>query len=278
MAGSMASRLILSSPVFWLVVSCRSDVSIAAVLPTRIPLGVGGPIWWLASSNKTIFRQDVSVPSLVELDLKEIGVIEDPYRASNPSTPEWVIMDDWIYNTTFSVDTVLEKYQNPTITLVAESLDTIATVRLNAVTIGSSNNMHRRFVVNIAADNLRVGENDLAIEFASAISYGQQQSEDHPCDCDDCCRYDNGYTTYAACTGRPWVRKEQSAYGWNWGKFLGANLVWHYHVSVNTSTNVDFWISWRSLISCLYYGKAEVCVPLLMCRFIKITHVNLLNI
>lgn len=63
------------------------------------------------------------------------GIIQDPYFRDNDIKYRWIALDEWTYETTFSVskDCLVG---SPTVLLVCEGLDTIASIYLNDKFVG----------------------------------------------------------------------------------------------------------------------------------------------
>src|SRR5271170_2592847 len=69
------------------------------------------------------------VPGCVHTDLLRAKLIPDPFWGSNEEQLQWIEEEDWTYSTIFISDPALLKREH--IDLVAEGLDTLATVSLN---------------------------------------------------------------------------------------------------------------------------------------------------
>src|SRR3954470_8290742 len=111
-----------------------------------------------------------TVPGCVHTDLLEAGIIDDPFLDDNEKRLTWIGRTDWAYETTFHwSDTGHDRAD-----LVCEGLDTVATVVLNGVQVGTTANMHRtyRFAVRHL---LREGANSLRVLFSSPYGYAEEQ-------------------------------------------------------------------------------------------------------
>ena len=174
-----------------------------------------------SSSPAAVRVPNCSMPSLVQLDLHRAGIIGDPFVGTNldDGTLRWVHEParNWTYSTTFATPSP----SDGGLLLVAQSLDTLATVRLNGAVVASSSNVHVRLTVVLPPTLLRRNgaENVLAISFADPVTYSIAQHALHPCECPTCCEpfFKPFWPIYAKWEGRPWIRKTQSDYGWNWG-------------------------------------------------------------
>src|SRR6266542_697548 len=75
-----------------------------------------------------------TVPGCVHTDLRRAGKIPDPFWGTNELDLQWIEERDWEYRATFTVPMTLlaEEF----VELVADGLDTVATVFLNGTEIG----------------------------------------------------------------------------------------------------------------------------------------------
>ena len=151
------------------------------------------------------------VPGCVHTDLRRAGKIPDLFWATNENDVQWIEERDWEYRATFTVPADLRAEEQ--VELVADGLDTVATVRLNGRLTGRTENMfvgHRWQVKNL----LRQGTNEITIRFDSALKYIRTHRTGHqPKEFNDP-------------VGRSQViRKEQCQFGWDWGpRFVTAGI------------------------------------------------------
>ncbi|MFG1847174.1 glycoside hydrolase family 2 protein [Micromonospora carbonacea] len=150
-----------------------------------------------------------SVPGCVHTDLLAAGLIPDPYLDDNETALAWIGRTDWVYETTFDAPAG----DADRVDLVCAGLDTVATLAVNGVEVGRSENMHRgyRFAV---ADALRPGANTLTVRFDSPYRYAEAHRDrlgDRP----------NAYP-------EPFhfIRKTACNFGWDWGPTLVTAGIW----------------------------------------------------
>ena len=111
------------------------------------------------------------MPAQVHDVLLQHGQIVDPMFGENAAKYAWVAEKDWAYSTRFRSPA---KSDGP-VFLHLDGLDTLATVYLNGSQIGSFNNMHRRYRVDVRKQLAAPGaENVLLIVFASATRFIDQ--------------------------------------------------------------------------------------------------------
>ena len=108
------------------------------------------------------------VPGCVHQDLLRHDLIPDPFWGTNELQLQWIEERDWEYQTTFSVpDAVLAE---DVIDLVADGLDTVATISLNGHRVASVENMFQEYRWNVKR-HLKPGKSTLLIHFGSAMHY-----------------------------------------------------------------------------------------------------------
>ena len=145
-----------------------------------------------------------TVPGTVHTDLLAAGLIPDPYLDLNEHEVQWIGHTDARYAIAFDFD--FGRHER--VDLVAGSLDTIATLRLNGHQIGQTRNQHRSYRFDVR-DLLAESGNRLEIDFASALDYA--------------------YEAEKRIGARPFVgnsfpynaiRKMACNFGWDWGPVL----------------------------------------------------------
>ena len=151
------------------------------------------------------------VPGCVHTDLHRHKLIPDPFWGTNELELQWIEERAWEYRATFAVSAALLREE--VVELVADGLDTVATVRLNGRVVARTENMfaaHRWDVRPL----LRPGRNELTVHFASAAQYIRTHRTQHdPREFNDP-------------IGRSQViRKQQCQFGWDWGpRFVTAGI------------------------------------------------------
>ncbi|WP_406077101.1 glycoside hydrolase family 2 protein [Micromonospora sp. NBC_00858] len=150
-----------------------------------------------------------TVPGCVHTDLLDAGLIPDPYLDDNELALAWIGRTDWSYRTSFR----RPAGDHDRVDLVCAGLDTVATVTVNGVEVGRTENMHRGYRFDVRA-LLRDGDNDLVVAFDSAYRYAEAQQErlgDRP----------NAYP-------EPFhfIRKMACNFGWDWGPTLVTAGIW----------------------------------------------------
>lgn len=152
------------------------------------------------------------VPGCVHRDLLRHGVIPDPFWARNEHDVQWVSDRDWEYRTTFRISA--ELLMRDHLELVADGLDTVATIWVNGHEVARTENMfiEHRFPIRT---HVRAGQNELLIRFTSATHYVRTHRLEHtPREIND------------PVGGATRIRKQQCQFGWDWGPRLVTAGIW----------------------------------------------------
>ena len=152
-----------------------------------------------------------TVPGCVHTDLLRAGEIPDPFWGTNEAGLQWIDERDWEYATEF--DAAGDLLAEDQVDLVADGLDTVATVSVNGHIVAHTENMFVGFRWDIRP-LLRPGTNTLSVRFDSATRYIRTHRTWHkPREIND---------PVGGCTA---IRKEQCQFGWDWGpRFVTAGI------------------------------------------------------
>ncbi|AOS43556.1 Exo-beta-D-glucosaminidase precursor [Lacunisphaera limnophila] len=175
-------------------------------------LSLASARWQFRDATEQTPWRAATVPGCVHTDLRRHRLIPDPFWGTNELELQWIEEHDWEYRTTFRVSAALLAEEN--LDLVADGLDTVATVRLNGRLVARTENMflgHRWAVRPL----LRPGANELVIRFGSAMKYIRTHRPAHtPREFNDP-------------VGRSQViRKQPCQFGWDWGPRLVTAGIW----------------------------------------------------
>jgi len=174
-----------------------------------LPLSTAG--WQFRDSKRGALWRTAVVPGCVHGDLKHHGLIPDPFWASNEADLQWVEESDWDYRVKFTTPAAM--LAETVVDLVAEGLDTVATVTLNGREVARTENMFTGYRWNVKP-LLRTGKNELQVHFDSAMKYIRSHRAGHrPREMND---------PKGGCTV---IRKQQCQFGWDWGpRFVTAGI------------------------------------------------------
>ncbi len=154
-----------------------------------------------------------TVPGCVHTDLMAAGLLPDPYVGAAEADQHWVGQQTWTYSYTLNLTEEAAELSSQHCDLVCNGLDTIAEIRVNGRTVGTSENMHRRVTLAIRP-HIGAGPNLIEIVFSPALEHT---------------------AAMAALVGeRPHVnqhpynliRKMACNFGWDWGPCLITAGIW----------------------------------------------------
>ncbi|XP_037574491.2 beta-mannosidase-like [Dermacentor silvarum] len=128
--------------------------------------------WRVYNRNKSYHFSGV-VPGNVYTDLMRAKLIGDAYYRDNDERFAWVGHDNWTYTRDFQLKE--EQTQHRRILLVAHGIDTVATVYVNDVPVGDTDNMFVRYVFDIK-QHIKVGYNNVSVEFTSAVAHARERA------------------------------------------------------------------------------------------------------
>ncbi|GAB2555249.1 glycoside hydrolase family 2 protein [Kribbella endophytica] len=189
------------------------------VSPRHVPLTTAGGAAWtvravegpVPDGHRAILTAPIAatVPGEVHTDLLAADVIPDPFDGDNEGKLHWIGRTTWSYRTEFDWEPDGHAVQE----LVAEGLDTAATVTLNGTEIAKTWNQHRAYRFDVTA-LLVAGRNELVIEFAG------------PADTADRLAEQLGLWPHTNLHPYNAIRKMASNFGWDWGPDVATVGVW----------------------------------------------------
>ncbi|NQX26428.1 glycoside hydrolase family 2 protein [Microbacteriaceae bacterium VKM Ac-2854] len=154
-------------------------------------------------------RIPAAVPGCAHTDLLAAELIEAPFDGDNEAAQQWIGSTVWRYSTTFDWrDDGAQRHD-----LVADGLDTVATIELNGSVVARTQNQHRGHRFDVAA-LLVEGENSLVITFAAPVDEAEARAAAHGP------RPHVNHHPYNA------LRKAASNFGWDWGIDVATSGIW----------------------------------------------------
>ncbi|HMT28282.1 MAG TPA: glycoside hydrolase family 2 protein [Bacteroidia bacterium] len=129
--------------------------------------------WQFSEKNKNNWLP-ASVPGDVHSDLLKSEKIPNPLFDNNESSLQWIGETDWTYKSVFYADDSLLQFKS--IEFVFEGLDTYANVYLNDSLLLEAANMFRMWKAD-GKKFLKIGENNLRVEFYSPLRRGKQEMQ-----------------------------------------------------------------------------------------------------
>ncbi|KUI54617.1 Beta-mannosidase A [Cytospora mali] len=179
---------------------------------------------WILSNTPYNISVPGKIPSHVHLDLQAAQVIGDPYYGLNDFNLRWVAWADWNYTTTVSG---LRRGDNDNTTtyLLFNGLDTFTDIWLCGQKVASTNNQFRQWYYDVSSALSSCPQDssdpELLVQFYSApgTAYylaSQPGAETWPWPVEG--RFEFLH--------RPFARKEQSDFGWDWGPAFAPSGIW----------------------------------------------------
>ncbi len=163
--------------------------------------------WELLFEDKKI---PASVPGDITIDLRNAGIIEEPYYGKNHLDMEWIAGQDFTYRTTIMADEKLLSEES--VRIIFEGIDLFSEIYINDKLIGKTENMFIAYEYEVKP-YLKRGENILRVEMKSttkAIEKGEDSSN------------------YISVFNRKrfFVRKAQCHFGWDWAPDMPGYGIW----------------------------------------------------
>ncbi|KAI3395848.1 hypothetical protein diail_785 [Diaporthe ilicicola] len=210
----------------------RAAVAFGSTIAILLPTASGSNTVDLSSQNWILSNQPYNisvggkVPSHVHLDLQAAQVITDPYYGLNDFNLRWVAWADWNYTTTVpSSQLVTSTGGNTTTTyLLFDGLDTIANVWLCGQKIASTDNQFRQYYFDVSPTvrSCPAGSGlQLLVQFFSAPGIAAYRASQPGAE-----TWPWGVEGLFEFPHRPFIRKEQSDFGWDWGPAFAPAGIW----------------------------------------------------
>jgi hypothetical protein len=251
----------LSSPALATTTTATATASSA---PVTFPLTSPSVAWTVSVTNASSppITVTASVPGQITLDLHAAGVIPEPYVDLNVDALKWITNSSSVYTATFTLPPALLSL--PTVELVAEGLDTFASVVLNGVPLFSSDNafVTTRLHVQGPASPfppglLRPGpdNNTLTVSLASpvlgALAAKDSCASEAPFYCP------NNSLTIDGLPAVNYVRKQPSSFGWDFAPAFAPSGIWRPLSLVGYATAVVV----EATVTTELVGGASATVP-----------------
>ncbi|WML29829.1 glycoside hydrolase family 2 protein [Neobacillus sp. OS1-32] len=193
------------------------------------------------------FWMTTKVPGDVHSTLIEHKLIDAPFYGHNDLKCQWVEEKVWWYRSTFEFHADIS--QEDRYELIFDGLDTFATVYLNGIELGSTENMFISHTFEVTRE-LRHGKNVLAVKFDPVHIHVKDKVQ----------YYWSGFSKK-----RIWTRKAQSHYGWDWGPRLVTAGIWKdVHLEKRTAAKIDAVFAKTTFISA---DQARVAIELEIEKF-----------
>ena len=150
------------------------------------------------------------VPGCVQLDLMALGKLPDPFYRMDEHYAHELEDKEWVYRKEFDFEG--GKYHAAE--LVFMGLDTFADIYINGHYLGRAQDMFIPYRYDVT-DKLVVGKNIIEVRFASPINEIKAMERNSPV-----------RLASSSESARPYVRKAQYSYGWDWGPRIAQVGIW----------------------------------------------------
>ena len=167
---------------------------------------------WKFRETGTDIWKSGTVPGCVQLDLLRLGEVPDPFYGLNEIHMHRLEEKEWVYRQEFELkERDLLRSQ---VDLVFEGIDTYADVYLNDWYLGRAENMFIPYRYDVT-DIVTPGKNVLEVRFLSPLTTIKDLERKSPVTLQSNCE-----------SARPYIRKAQYAYGWDWGPRIAQVGLW----------------------------------------------------
>lgn len=177
---------------------------------------------WQLTSKIFADTFKIDVPNNIHLNLRENGIIDDPFYGQNENKLQWIDTIDWTYETKFNVPQG-NLCDNDHHELVFEGIDTYAEIILNDSVLDTVNNMYRKWIFDVKG-KLRAVDNNLKVKILSSKEYNLDQANK---------------LSYKLPDDRVFSRKAPYHFGWDWGPEFVTSGIWQ-PVYLNFWSNVKY--------------------------------------
>ncbi|TPX68962.1 hypothetical protein CcCBS67573_g07007 [Chytriomyces confervae] len=145
------------------------------------------------------------------LDLMHAGIICDPFIGGpeGEKNVEWVGWTDWSYERVFYMANPYAASPLPASLLIIDEVDTVASVYLNGILVGKSENMFVPLVVDVSHALKLDADNTLRVEIAAPAKAAFDRE-----------KMNVRRSVWNGDASRVYLRKAQYHWGWDWGPTL----------------------------------------------------------
>lgn len=102
---------------------------------------------WIVTTDTLDIKMEVDIPSVIQADMYENGLIPHPYHSNVESQLLWIPQREWVYSLDFKAEDYI--LNESVVKLIFEGLDTYADVWLNGEKILHADNMFRTYSCDV---------------------------------------------------------------------------------------------------------------------------------
>lgn len=192
--------------------------------------------WTLSNCDGSISVAG-TVPGEVHTDLMNANIIsKNPYFRYNELNMSWVALEEcWrLESEAFTLEPSNEAAWN----LKLRGVDSVASIYMNDILVGETNNVFRRYTFPITQSMVSSGGNILKVVLHGVTQYVKNRAMEYPYEVPET----ENYNVWAEPSNRNFIRKPGSDFGWDWGPaFIPAgiyNEITFFQSSVGVLENV----------------------------------------
>ncbi|MFE5321803.1 glycoside hydrolase family 2 protein [Paenibacillus sp. NPDC056579] len=172
-----------------------------------VDVGQKRPLELAAPGLDDRFWMTAKVPGDVHSALIERQLIDHPYFGHNDLKSHWIEEKEWWYRTQFNYELGDKEEKHE---LIFEGLDTFATIYVNGLEIGKTDNMLMAHTFDVTRI-LKNGKNTIAVKFDPIHLHNHDKEQFQ-------------WSSYTK--ERPWIRKAAMNFGWDWGPRMVTVGIW----------------------------------------------------
>lgn len=176
-----------------------------------------GSQWNLRNENGTISLSNALLPGDIYEELWRQNVITNPLWRDNDVNLRWIAYDNWSFGRNFTVPPDLIRRHR--FSLVLSRIDTFASVYINEILIGLTENQFRQYIWPLNESLLIEGvdTNRIELKFNSSVKTAAKLYADHisrkgylvPPECTPPVQHGECHVNH--------IRSIQASFSWDWG-------------------------------------------------------------
>lgn len=155
---------------------------------------------WKLSDTGNEHTCPISFPGDGITALHAAGCIPDPYWGRNEYGLRWICERDWTAMREFELT-------DADVVLAVSRVDTVATIRVNGVTVAETNNAFRDYQIDISGA-AKTGRNTIELTFHSPVAAGKALQDAHP--------FEIPWSKNCPIPYGNFLRKPACDFGWDW--------------------------------------------------------------
>ncbi|KAF7978646.1 hypothetical protein HWV62_45154 [Athelia sp. TMB] len=236
-----------------MAVLCLGLLALAALAQCKNIVDLTGKSWTLTDQQGNVSIPG-AVPSQSHLDLFAAGIIGDPLVGDNDVVDSWVATSNWTYTS----HPISGLKTNASTYLVFQGIDTFATISLCNTTVAVVNNQFRQWTFDVTSilAACRTPRPVLSLAFTAAPTEAAYLANPNVPDASCAACFEIAYLY----TGREFIRKEQSDFGWDWAPAFSPTGIWQPAYIVQLAPVGDIYVT-NSMVDIYRQGQLNNIPP-----------------